>query len=134
MARALDDFVSIKASARAIPSCSSIAGTGTSIVFRVPELMLNLPSAVIARKLLFWPGHGKRLESRLGPEERGGLGGERSEESCMAHGRPSRIGDFSGMSGADRGFKQRNTGRENTEGLRFAKYFAGQRFTVGWPR
>lgn len=28
---------------------------------------------LIARHLLFWPGHGKRLESRLGPEERGGL-------------------------------------------------------------
>ncbi len=30
-------------------------------------------AGLIARKLLFWPGHGKRLESRLGPEERGGL-------------------------------------------------------------
>ena len=29
--------------------------------------------SVIARKLLFWPGHAKRLESGLGPEERGGL-------------------------------------------------------------
>ncbi len=27
----------------------------------------------IARHLLFRPGHGKRLESGLGPEERGGL-------------------------------------------------------------
>ena len=35
---------------------------------------------IIARHLLFWPGHGKRLESGLGPEERGGLGGERSED------------------------------------------------------
>ena len=99
---------------------------------------IELESVSSARHLLFWPGlwpgHAKRLESGLGPEERGGLGGERSKKSCMAHGRPSRIGDFSGMSGADRGFKQRNTGRENTEGLRFAKYFAGQRFTVGWPR
>jgi hypothetical protein len=44
------------------------------------------------------------------------------------------MGDFSGMSGADMGFKQLNTGRENTGGLRFAKCFAGQRITVGWPR
>jgi hypothetical protein len=27
----------------------------------------------LLKKFLFWPGHGKRLESRLGPEERGGL-------------------------------------------------------------
>ncbi len=96
--------------------------------------LLGVVLAIIARKLLFWPGHGKRLESRLGPEERGGLGGERSEESCTAHGRPGRIGDFSGVSRSDSGFGQLNIGRENKGGLRFAKYFAGQRFTVGWPR
>jgi hypothetical protein len=31
------------------------------------------PLLIIARHLLLWSGHGKRLESRLGPEERGGL-------------------------------------------------------------
>jgi molecular chaperone DnaK (HSP70) len=40
-------------------------------VITVPALLG--PAAKIARKLLFWPGHGKRLESGLGPEERGGL-------------------------------------------------------------
>ncbi|MEY2599766.1 MAG: hypothetical protein RLZZ142_2025 [Verrucomicrobiota bacterium] len=31
------------------------------------------PEGLLQRKLLFRPDHGKRLESRLGPEERGGL-------------------------------------------------------------
>ena len=43
----------------------------------VPRLSSASPNPAlndgIARKLLFRPDHGKRLESRLGPEERGGL-------------------------------------------------------------
>jgi hypothetical protein len=84
--------------------------------------------------LAFSDGSLETVGERIGAGEEGGWGERGEKRVAWQVGSLTGKQIFSVLVPPARDSGDLSSGRENTGGFRFAKYFAGQRITVGWPR